>query len=562
MKYKGCSSLLNQMRRFVVVQNNLFQDNVIWNAVKYLRLSDDDKDKDVSNSVINQGKIISSFVENDTSINLIDTFCDDGFTGINFNRPAFKAMMREIEAGQVNCIVVKSLSRFGRSQADVCNYVQKQFPAMGVRFIAIKERIDTYSDKKRLVGFEFPMLAFMNELKPMDTSRKTRISLESKRKAGLFVGSVLPYGYIRSEQNKNVLVIDVSVKRNVELIFNMFINCESLKRIASHLNKENIYSPMAHFVELGLRKLHKSCNPITYKNWKPEHVKKILSCELYTGDMIQGKTTSFSYKANARIDLPREKWHIVKNTHEAIVSHEMFNNVSKILSRKHKPIITVNTTPSIFAGYIYCGNCDKPMTRTVKTIGEVQYIKYLCSTFKKHGKSACTSHYVHESVINDVVLFSLQAQIACIDDINDVLSKVTVRKQTDTTIACLENQQRKYDQEIKQLDKLITDTYLDYKKEIFDDAEYIDIKSSFKSEKESLQAKNEHITKEIAKTRDLKLKYSDYINEFIAYKNIKTLTRSIIVSLIDKIIVSDDNKIKIIFNYQDQLKNIRSIFAK
>ena len=550
------------MRRFIVVQNNLFQDNVVWNAVKYIRLSDDDKDKDVSNSVINQGKIISSFIENDNLINLIDTYIDDGSTGTNFNRPAFKAMMREIEAGQVNCIVVKSLSRFGRSQADVCNYVQKQFPTMGVRFIAIKERIDTYRDKKRLVGIEFPMLAFMNELKPMDTSRKTRISLESKRKAGLFVGSTLPYGYIRSINNKNILVIDESVERNVELIFNMFINGDSLKSIASYFNKESIFSPMAHFVELGLRKFHKGCNPISYKNWKPEHVKKILSCEIYTGDMVQGKTTSFSYKANMRVELPRGKWHIVENTHESIISHEMFNNVSKILTKKNRPIVTVNTTPSIFAGYIYCGDCDKPLTRTVKTVGEVQYIKYLCSTFKKYGKSACTSHYVHEDAINDVVLFSVQAQIMCIDDINDVLSKVTVRKQSDTTIAYLENQQRKYDQEIKQLDKLITDTYLDYKKGIFDEDEYIDIKSSFKSEKVSLQAKNEHITKEITRTRDLKLKYNDYINEFIAYKNIKTLTRSIVVSLIDKIIVSDDNKIKIIFNYQDQLKNIRSIFAK
>jgi len=544
------------------VQNSLFQENVKWKAVKYIRLSDDDKDtQDLSNSVINQGKIIGKFALNDSSISIVDTYIDDGYTGTNLNRPAFKNMLEEIENENINCIIVKSLARLGRSQDEVCNLVQRYFPTKGVRFISIKERLDTYRDKKRLHGFEFPMLAFMNEIKPMDTSTKTRTSLEVKRSRGLYVGSFLPYGYLRSKDNKNKLVIDERTKDNVILIFSLYINGKSLSEIAEELNSRGILSPMGYFAENGLRKMPKHCNVPSFKSWRTKHIKKILSCEIYTGDMVQGTTTSFSYKVSKRIPLPREKWIIIKNTHEPIISHTVFDNVNKVLSKMQKPVTTRNTKPSIFAGYLYCGDCKKPMVRNIKRVNGKQYKKFLCSNFKKNGVSVCTSHYVDESVIHDVVLFSLQHQIGGIEDINNVLSKITLRKQADSSVAYLEKERMLVISEINQLDKLVKESYVDYKDGILNEKEYINIKTIISTDRDSLNMKLKHIEIELPKAKNMKLKYNEYINEFIEYKNIRKLNRSIIVSLIERIYVDDKKGIKVIFKHQDELQKIRSIFA-
>jgi len=545
------------------MSNNLFLDNVSWKAVKYIRLSIDDKDtEDISNSVINQGKIIDSFAKNDNSITIVDSFVDDGYTGTNFIRPAFKAMMQEIESGNINCIIVKSLSRLGRSQEELLNLTRKYFPSKDVRFISIKERIDSYNYKKRLNGYELPMLAFMAEMKPMETSQNTRMNLEINRNKGLFMGSMLPYGYLRSKHNKHYLVVDENVKDNVVLIFSMFIEGNSMKDIASCLNDMDVLSPMAYFVKIGVRKLAKNINKDTYIYWRNKHVKKILSCEIYTGDMVQGTTASFNYKSNKRIPLPREKWAIVKGTHEPIISHSTFETASEILSKNQKPTVTKNTKPSIFAGYLYCDDCKKAMVRNSYSLNGNQYLRFICSNYKKNSSSACSVHLVNENVIYDVVLFSLQYQIENLLEVESILNKISIKHQANNVVTHLMKQKKEVNEELVSNQSLIKESYKDYACGILNDKEYVNIKSILQSDNEQLKAKLEHVESEVEKTTNLKLEYNSYIKEFIQYKNTKKLTRSIIVSLIDGIYIGEEKNIRVVFKYESKLKEIRSIFAK
>jgi len=185
----------------------------------------------------------------------------------------------------------------------------------------------------------------------------------------------------------------------------------------------------------------------------------------------------------------------------------------------------------------------------------------LCSNFKKNGASVCSSHYINERIIHEVVLVSLQHQIGCIEDIDNVLSNISLRKQANSTVAYLKKQQMVMEEEIKQLDELVKESYLDYKDGILNKKEYIKIKTILSSDGDILNTKLKHIESELPNAMNMKLKYNEYINEFIIYKNIKKLTRSIVVSLIDGIYIADEKSIKVVFKYQDELKKIRSIFA-
>ena len=264
--------------------NSLFQEGAAWKAVGYKRLSADDKDKEVSNSIINQEKIIKKYAERDSLIHLVGFYCDDGFTGTNFNRPSFTEMMQDIDNGKANCIIVKDLSRLGREHIEVCNLIEHVFPTKGIRFIAIKENIDSYKYPARMQGFEIPLLSVVHESYAIDTSKKTRANLKAKRAAGQYVTAYVPYGYMRSSENKNQLIIDYEVSGNVEQVYSLFLAGRSIAEICRLLNGAKIISPLAYFVKKGRRKAKSEVSEL----WKHPHVRKILTCETYTGDLFQG----------------------------------------------------------------------------------------------------------------------------------------------------------------------------------------------------------------------------------------------------------------------------------
>jgi site-specific DNA recombinase len=536
--------------------NSLFEDNMVWNAVGYQRLSADDKDKEVSNSVVNQEKIIKKHIDKDNSLNLFKFYCDDGFTGTNFKRPSFIEMMNDIESGKANCIIVKDLSRFGREHIQVCNYLEHIFPNKGIRFIAIKENIDSYKYPKRMQGFEIPLLSVVHESYAIDTSRKTRSNLKAKRAAGKHVGAYVPYGYMRSPDDKNQLIIDREVYMNVEQIFNLYIAGKSGKEICKLFNETGVLCPTAYCVQKGLRKAK---NEVSTK-WNYRNIRQILSQEIYTGDLVQGKTTSYSHKVKRRISLPREKWDIVKGAHEQIVTHKKFEDVQRLLQMQSKKCIGAKVTPSILSGFLYCADCGKSMVRNTQVKSGVKYKKFCCSTSKKYGKDACLSHYIDEEVVIKVMLYCIKSHIESLGDISLVLNKLSAKQKADRSITYFEKQKCKATIDLGELENLIGELYKDYKTGLFNTSEYQDMKRTFESEKEQAKKRVESLTKQIHEVENLQIIHNTYIKDFIKHKNISTLTRNMVVSTIDKILVYNEKNIEIIFKYQNVYKKMQSIF--
>jgi site-specific DNA recombinase len=313
---------------------------------------------------------------------------------------------------------------------------------------------------------------------------------------------------------------------------------------------------MAYFVEQGLRK---SKSGVSSK-WQYNHIRKILSEENYTGDLIQGKTTSYSHKVKKRIPLPREKWDIVKGAHEPIVTRKMFADVEQLLQMKGRKGTNTRATPSILSGFLICADCGERMVRNTKIKDGREYKKFCCSTSKKHGQKACLSHYIDEEVVIKVILYCIKNHIEALGDISQVMDKLSAKQKAGRSIAYFEKQKRKASIDLGELENLIGELYKDYKTGLFNMSEYQDMKRNFESEKAHAQKRVDSLTKQINEVENLKITHSEYIKDFVKHKNVSTLTRSMVVSMIDKILVHNEKNIDIIFKYQNIYKKMQSIF--
>ena len=301
----------------------------VYKAAKYIRLSYTDDKSNESNSVGNQRKLIEDFVSRHPEIELVSEKVDDGYSGVIFDRPAFKEMMDDIMEGKINCVIVKDLSRLGREYIETGRYMRRVFPAYGVRFIAINDNIDTLNES---TGDDLTVSVknIMNEAYARDISIKTRSSLETKRKNGDFVGAFPVYGYRKSEDNHNLLVVDEYAAQVVRSIFRMRLEGFSPYAIANELNRLGTLSPLAYKKYYGLPHAKKGYTDRKDCRWSANTVTRILQDETYTGTLVQGRKGSQHFKLKEMESRPSSEWVRVENAHEAIIDRNDFDLVQRI----------------------------------------------------------------------------------------------------------------------------------------------------------------------------------------------------------------------------------------
>ena len=406
-----------------MLQNNINTFAQEWNTAIYVRISEEERSKSEFDSVSNQITLLTGYA-NSNLFNIVDVYEDDGCKGGNFKRPAFQRMIRDIENELINCVLVKDLSRFGREHIEGDYYLEKFFPSKGVRFVAMLDNIDSVADPERMNSIEVPLMNLLNEQYLKDVSNSTKVSLNIKRKEGKFVGAEAPYGYKKAKDDKHKLIVDEEVKPIVERIFSLYIDYHSQSEIARILNDSNVLTPSSY------KNINRGKAIKPNSKWTSTTIKKILTQPIYTGDMVQGRTKSYSHKVNKRIPLSKKEWVIIENTHEAIIDKEMFNNVQSMITKNIKP--TCAAKPSLFAGLLICSECKKKMQRSIVTIDNKKYSNFVCSTYKKYGKSVCTSHLISEEVISNILLTSLNTIIKTVFDVDKALNaKSIISKEKD-----------------------------------------------------------------------------------------------------------------------------------
>ena len=367
-----------------------------WRVGIYIRLSKSDELKNESESITNQRNFIISFIQ-ENGYKLYNEYIDDGLTGTTFNRPAFNEMINDIENKKINMVITKDASRLGRNNEEFIGYTERYFPEHNVRYIAILDGIDTYLDS---IGNEMIQIkGMMNEWYSKDISKKIKASIETKKKQGLFLGGYAPYGYRHNPRNKYKLIIDEKVRNVVELIYDMFIKGNSIQKIAKYLTNKKVPTPSVY------KNMNTNKDSKTRNIWEPRTIDNILKNPTYTGNLTQNRRRKVNYKSKKIISNPKEKWIIVKNTHEPIIDTETFEMVQSIYNKNRNR--NEKSKDFLLRGFLFCKECGHTLGINESKDKKRHYV--VCNHYRKYGKrSFCTSHSCRYETIETLVLKEIE----------------------------------------------------------------------------------------------------------------------------------------------------------
>lgn len=357
----------------------------------YLRISLEDGDKQESNSIENQRKLIYEHLRNNNFSNAQE-FIDDGATGTNFNRKGFKDLLQNIENGNINTVITKDISRIGRNYVKTGYYVEDYFVNKGVRYISILDDIDTYSE---VIGNELlPFRAILNDMYSKDISLKQRSSLIERKKRGRYIACYAPYGYKKNEDIVGKLDIDEESANVVKYIFKLFLEGKGTTIIAQILTREQIPTP-AMYLNMNADK-----NSIFYSVWKPNTIRKILRNETYIGYMIQNKETTISHKNPTRVYLDESDYIKIPNHHLPIINKEVFEKANQILD-SNKKNCNFKKDKTLLHDLLYCHECNKKLAR--RDVNNNTY--YFCRTRTAFHLCDNSSHLSYSTVENEVLKY-------------------------------------------------------------------------------------------------------------------------------------------------------------
>lgn len=520
----------------------------IYKAIAYYRLSKVDDKLSESDSIANQRKLIHQYVSQQENIRLVKEAQDDGFTGTNYHRPGFCAVMDAVRSGEVNCVIVKDLSRMGREYIETGKYLETVFPSMGVRFIAVNDDVDS-QHYKQSDDFLIPIKNLINESYCRLLSDKLRKQFAVQRKRGEFIGAFAFYGYRKCPEDKHQLVIDVYAAEIVREIFAFKLQGYSQQAIADALNKIGILSPAEY----------KKMNGLNYKSgfssgqkarWNAVTIKNILKNRIYIGELEQGKRSTPNFKIKKMKVKDPKDWVVVQNNHEKIIDDLTFETVQKILLRDTRTSPN-ETVVQPLSGMIFCPDCGRLMSQRSVSRGNKKHYYYICSTHKR-GKG-CSSHSISKIQLQDVIFRAIRQQIDLVVEIDDFLHEV---KQNNILAIKLKRVDLKIAEKKKELNSLMkfqSGLYEALTDGLIEREEYLLMKEKYRKTIDKAQDNiNEFIEEKRKLANDSELEQG-WMEQFIKYKNIKELSREVVVNLVDRVLVFENKQVQIEFAYRDEI---------
>lgn len=513
-------------------------DPMAYHVALYIRLSKEDESEGPSQSVTNQKSMLEEFVKQHR-LSVYDIYIDDGFSGTNFDRPAFQRMISDIEAKKVNMVITKDLSRLGRDYIMTGHYMERYFPEKRVRYISLLDGIDTGVESS--ANDITPFRAIMNDMYAKDISKKIRSVKRDKQRKGQFIGGKPMYGYKMHPTEKNKIVIDEEVAPIVRRIFAMALDGMSCRKIAATLNEEGILTP-ATYANLPVG------NPGPYTGlWSSERISDMLQNETYIGNMVQGRMVKVNYKSKKCLRQPREKWVIVESTHDPLVDRETFQKVRLLVeSRKHT---RSRTYDFLLKGLIFCHECGYPLaTLNRKNAAGEERLFFVCRTYQRFTKAGvCTCHSIKEQTVTEAVLTKVREVCRAYLNPDELLpmaqKAVEEAKAADSTEAEIQVLRNRIDTMTVNLDRM----YMDKLSGILNEDDFQRIYLKVKSDR----AKLEDQLKELEKKKESPAKAEDEAKALVQrFIDSACASRELLVSLIERIELSEDKQLYIKFRFK------------
>ena len=524
-------------------------NEVIWKAGLYLRLSkEDDVSKDESDSISSQRELLLSFIKKDPKIDIYNIYVDDGYSGTTFDRPNFQRMWEDIKNGRINCVVVKDLSRFGRNTIETSNYIEVIFPMLKVRFISLTDQIDSYLNSQSINGLLVPFKNIMNDEYARDISVKVKSAQNTYRNKGLFIGSFPSYGYIKDPNDKHKLIIDEEASAVVKQIFQMYLSGMGFLTIAKKLTNDRVKSPFEYKVQKG----YNYQTPVAknkYHIWRDTTIQRILTNQMYVGDMVQGTRSVINYRNHKLKPKSKEEWVIVRNTHEAIISREDFDKVQNMLQLNKKDYIKPFRI-YVLGGLVKCGDCGAVLETALcssKNLKNKYYFR--CPTYILSKGLFCSKHTIRNDYLEATVFQIIKKYIELSVDIESILKKIklnTIQKEC-------QNQNAKLDFEIKKLKDKMSLLYIKFKNNELSENDYIIQKESVFEEIRKIE--NQIISLSSSIKND-KFPHTNFINSLAKYKGMNGLTKEMANELIKEILIFNKNEVEIKLNFDDEFANV------
>ncbi|NBH25007.1 recombinase [Lachnospiraceae bacterium] len=535
-------------------------------AAVYLRLSKEDGDvcgescKGESNSITNQKRLIHDFLKDREDIHVYKEYVDDGYTGSDFLRPSFQEMIKDMEAGKVNLIIVKDLSRFGREYIEAGRYLQKVFPAAGVRFIAVTDHYDSLTADRTEKNIVIPVKNFVNDAYSADLSVKIRSHLESKRGNGEYTGAYVSYGFMKDESDHNKLIADPVAGENVKRIFQWKLDGMSNSRIAEKLNALGIPAPADYKRSLGIH--YKSgFQKNLYSRWSPVAVGRILSNPLCKGLVVQGKKERINHKIKKMVVKPEAEQSRYRQEDLALIGEKQFDTMQGLLKKDTR------TNPGqegtyLFSGILYCPDCGRQMIRRKTSHKGKQTIFYICKTY--NVEKSCTRHSIKEQELLPLVREAVRAQMQMLADAEEILKAAEDAMEGIEPFSLTDSRLPELEKELVENVEMLSGLYVDWAEGILSEEEYEEMKAFYSGRCKELEG-------QIRKRREREAKAGDAVREarqwLCGFKDIGSLLpdtegeirRSLICSLIDKIWVYEGKRVEFSFLYQDRMAEVYSL---
>lgn len=522
------------------------REALTYRAALYARLSTEEGDG--ANVIETQLQLLRNYVAAHPEIRACGSFVDNGFSGTNFNRPGFQNLMEQVRTGEINCLIVKDLSRLGRNYIETGNFIERICPELRLRVISVDEGFDTASDESNSVWAVLaPLINIMNDEYAKDISRKICSVLQGKMELGEYIGNYAPYGYLKDPDDKNHLIPDPELTDTVVHIFRMRADGMGIGSIAAALNQDGIPSPGRWRYEHGI---------ITNNNkkgsallWNRHVLSDILQNEVYIGNLEQARCRQSLHERQPHRLTQKKEWVRAENTHEGIVPKELFDRVQSVnAAQKAKHQRTKGTLPNLpgaknlYGSKLVCADCGATMklVRSISTKKDKAYFHFKCNSYVEHGVTECTAKKIAQADLDEAVLATIQTHIQLFLHHSEILSRVRmcVKQQRDS--AQKQNQLRDLEKKIQRQKSIRADAYMDWKSGLLSEEEYQFNRDAWSREITILQRRVSELSAELGVNIPSADQFAHWKLMVNQHKKPNCISRELLDTFIEKIEVSED----------------------
>jgi DNA invertase Pin-like site-specific DNA recombinase len=527
----------------------------------YTRLSVEDSGRKGADTIETQIELVTAYVSERSYLSLTDTYIDNGSSGKDFDRPAWNRLMDDIRAGRVDCVCVKDLSRFGRNYIETCEFLEKIFPFMGVRFLSVNDGYDSEHEEGH-EGLIIALKNLINDNHIRDISRKVGSSIKTRRERGEFTGSFAPFGYKKSVSEKGRLAPDEETAPIVRQIFTWRAEGASQREICQRLDDAGVLPPAGR-----LRKEYNVKGDGYYKAtvWQPRAIRKMITNRVYLGHLAQGKTRQALCEHKPLAFVPQSEWHISENAHEPIISLELWEAANAVEAERRKKYFEDVERPALpdnlFKGFLVCGACGSKLVRrhSLKTNPSgksYEYISYHCNIQRQHPEDKKFPMVRFETIYGTVFPMAEQ-RLRLAADLGAIIEK-RAKRQVDPR-AAIDAEISRAVRELESVSQRLAGLYENYADRLLSEREYVAVKGEYERRAESLRLRTEELSRRAAIVADVSASGNRWLTAARAFQNPETLTREMLEAMVESIVVSGPEKIEVTWKFKDEFALLESV---